>query len=56
MKAYIFANTQYCLQHYVSQCFQFQVIYLNTETIGCTLKLLKFMSWYASRKFLEVLV
>jgi len=31
------------------------MIYLNTKTIGGTLKLLKFISWYVSRKFWELL-
>ena len=59
MKTYIFANAQYCWQHYVTYPY-WQLVFqisadLNTKTIGGTLKLLNFI-WYASRKFWELLV
>jgi hypothetical protein len=61
MKTYIFANTQYCWQRYVTYpycqpVFPISFDLFKYKNYGGTLKLLKFLSWYASRKFWELLV
>jgi hypothetical protein len=55
IKTYIFANRQYCWQHYVTYPYC-QPVFPISAAIGGTLKLLKFIACYTSRKFWELLV